>query len=346
MKKLLMHVCCGPCFSYIEHDLRKNGLLNAEKLTYEKVDYTAFFYNFNIHKQDEYEKRKESFIKLCNLTNTKYYILDKYGLDEFIFGVRKNVGKDKRFDKRCKFCYYERLYQAFLYAKENNFDIVSTTLTISPYQDHEAIKSIGKLLEEKFNIEFRYVDYRPYYKKGQEMAKEYGLYMQKYCGCIFSLKEKNRLEELSIAAKKSELKLLKPSTMFKSQIDSYKSSLLNKENYYFECEKLDSINMSNLLVIRKSDNKLIGMVRLKRQEVDDKIVCIEYSILKDEIKKEYEGEILNLALIKCRQHNFNKILIKLRNDETLNKSVVSKNYGIIESEIVNENEKEYYINLK
>ena len=343
-----MHVCCGPCFSYIQHDLKENGLLRMEELTYEKVDYTAFFYNFNIHKEEEYEKRKEAFIKLCNLTNTKYHILDKYGLDDFTIGVSKNVGKNKKFDKRCKFCYYERLYQTFLYAKENNFDIVSTTLTISPYQDHEVIKSIGKLLEREFNIEFRYVDYRPYYKKGQQMAKEYGLYMQKYCGCIFSLDEKRRLEELSDTAKKSNLKLLKPSTMFKSQIDNYKKNLLIQETSYKECEKIDDCYSSiiNLLVIRKSDSKLIGMVNLKKQKNGVKMICIDYNIPKDEDKIEYEDEILKLALIKCRQYNENKILIKLRNDDILKESTISKSYGIIESKTVNDKEKNYYISLK
>ena len=72
--------------------------------------------------------------------------------------------------------------------KENNFDIVSTTLTISPYQNHELIKKVGKNLQEEYGIEFIYVDYREHFREGQKMARGIGIYMQKYCGCIFSTK--------------------------------------------------------------------------------------------------------------------------------------------------------------
>lgn len=184
MKRLLMHACCGPCFAYIEKDLRENGfLIDGE---YEKVDYTACFYNPNIHPKIEYERRKKTFEELCNLTNTKHVVIDEYDLKGYIKYVVENVGKGKKYNLRCEYCYYMRLKKAFEYAKENGFDIVSTTLTISPYQNHELIKKAGKKLEEEFGVKFIYVDYKEHFREGQKLAREYGLYMQKYCGCVFS----------------------------------------------------------------------------------------------------------------------------------------------------------------
>lgn len=185
MRKLLMHACCAPCFVYIEEDLKRNGLLKLDG-SYEKVQYTACFYNPNIHPKVEYERRKNAFIEFCKIKNCDFVVLDEYDLNGYVKYVVENVGKDKEYKCRCEYCYYMRLKKVFEYAKENNFDIVSTTLTISPYQNHDIIKKVGKKLEEEYNIEFRYLDYRSHFREGQKKAREYGIYMQKYCGCVFS----------------------------------------------------------------------------------------------------------------------------------------------------------------
>ena len=87
-----------------------------------------------------------------------------------------------------------RLGKAALYAKENNFDIFTTTLLISPYQDHEQIKKIGLDLAKKYSLDFYYQDFRPFFRNSQQKAKEEELYRQKYCGCIFSKEEKQKKE--------------------------------------------------------------------------------------------------------------------------------------------------------
>lgn len=184
MRKLLMHACCAPCFVYIEKDLKENGLLINE--TYEKVEYTACFYNPNIHPKVEYERRKNTFIEFCTKQKCNYTVIDEYDLNGYVKYVVENVGKDKEYNSRCEYCYYMRLKKVFELAKEKSFDIVSTTLTISPYQNHEIIKRVGKRLEEEFGIEFVYVDYREHFREGQQMARGHELYMQKYCGCVFS----------------------------------------------------------------------------------------------------------------------------------------------------------------
>lgn len=187
MKKLLIHTCCGPCFSYIQDDISKNGMpYNGARLD---VDMTAIWYNPNIHPKMEYEKRKETLINFCKLKNCKVEVIDEYDLDNFVKYVVNNVGegKSKKYHIRCEYCYYRRLEKVFKFAKDNRYDIVSTTLTISPYQNHELIQKVGKKLQEKYNIEFVYMDYRKHFWEGQKMAKDLGLYRQKYCGCIYSI---------------------------------------------------------------------------------------------------------------------------------------------------------------
>lgn len=186
MRKLLMHICCAPCFSYIESDLNKNGIINNDG-EIEKVDVTACFYNPNIHPRVEYERRKETFNSFCSERKCKNIVIDEYDLNNYVKYVVENVGENKKYNNRCEYCYFMRLEKVFKVAKEKGFDIVATTLAISPYQNHELIIKTGRLLQEKYQIEFIYNDYREHFREGQTMARNYGLYMQKYCGCIFSI---------------------------------------------------------------------------------------------------------------------------------------------------------------
>ena len=90
------------------------------------------------------------------------------------------------FDYRCGFCYALRLEEAAATAKEQGFESFTTSLLISPYQNHELLKQIGEEMGEKYGVVFLYRDFRLRFREGQERARELGLYMQKYCGCIFS----------------------------------------------------------------------------------------------------------------------------------------------------------------
>lgn len=91
--------------------------------------------------------------------------------------------------KRCVYCYRSRLEATFKYAKENGYDAVTTTLFISPYQDHELLKEICENLSREYNIEYVYNDFRKYFREGQNKARELNLYRQKFCGCIYSIDE-------------------------------------------------------------------------------------------------------------------------------------------------------------
>ena len=168
--KLLLHTCCAPCSIYCIDVLRN-----------ENIEPTVYWFNPNIHPYTEYKLRKNTLIEYANSINIHAIIEENYGLRNFC----KNVIDD--LEHRCeKYCYKVRLEQTAKYAMENGYDCISTTLLISPYQKHETLKEMGKIIAKKYNLEFIYKDFRIGFKTGQEKAKELGLYRQKYCGCVFS----------------------------------------------------------------------------------------------------------------------------------------------------------------
>ncbi len=167
--KLLLHICCAPCSAACIKVLRE-----------EEIDVTGYWYNPNIHPFKEYESRLNALKEYSKMIDLNVVYNDYYGLKEFTKNVVNIL------DNRCGYCYLTRLENTVKYAKENGYDAFSTTLFISPYQKHDLIKKICENLSEKYNIKFLYKDFRPYYYEGKAMFKETGLYMQKYCGCVFS----------------------------------------------------------------------------------------------------------------------------------------------------------------
>jgi len=168
--KLLLHTCCAPCSVYCIEELRS-----------ENVEPVLFWYNPNIHPFAEYKNRLETLKEYSQRINAELIIDDFYGLDEFV----EKVGCSR--ESRCvSYCYPVRLKRTFEYAKEHGFDAVSTTLLYSIYQNHDFIKSYCEKLSVEYGIEFLYRDFRVGFWKGHDSAIENGLYMQKYCGCIFS----------------------------------------------------------------------------------------------------------------------------------------------------------------
>lgn len=172
--KLLLHTCCAPC-----------SIECIKSLKEDIIDITAYWYNPNIHPYTEYKARLDAFKSYMQMKDIDTIINDEYGLVEFI---------DNTFDdleNRCEnFCYISRLEMTAKQAVLNGYDAFSTTLLISPYQKHDLIKKIGYDLEKKYNIKFIYRDFRDKFREGQNKARELGLYMQKYCGCIFSEEER------------------------------------------------------------------------------------------------------------------------------------------------------------
>jgi predicted adenine nucleotide alpha hydrolase (AANH) superfamily ATPase len=166
-------MCCAPC---------STGTLKA--IDQEEYQVTGYWYNPNIHPYMEYKNRLDSLKTFTAERKIDLVIDDEYGLKKFIKML------DNDFDNRCSKCYYERLYKTALKAKELGFDSFSTTLLVSPYQKHEHIKELGIKIQNEIGIKFIYFDPRPYFREGNKEARDNSIYMQKYCGCIFSEEER------------------------------------------------------------------------------------------------------------------------------------------------------------
>ena len=168
--KLLMHTCCAPCSVYCIDSLREEG-----------IEPTVYWFNPNIHPYIEYKTRRDTLKEYTKSIKVNAIFEENYGLRDFC----KNVIND--LEGRCKnYCYPVRLEQTAKYAKENGYDYFTTTLLVSPYQNHEALIEVAEKMANKYGVKFLYRDFRVGFREGQAKARELGLYMQKYCGCIFS----------------------------------------------------------------------------------------------------------------------------------------------------------------
>lgn len=172
--KLLLHCCCAPCSSAVIEKLKQYFCI------------TYFYYNPNIYPEQEYETRKHEFEKLgVNVVSLNY------DHNQFL-NIVKGYENDLEGGTRCKICIAERLDKTFEYAVENNFEIVTTTLSISPHKDAEFINKLGENLEEKYGVKYLHADFKKEngYLRSIQICKEKEIYRQDYCGCEFS-KNKN-----------------------------------------------------------------------------------------------------------------------------------------------------------
>lgn len=173
MNKLLLHCCCGPCAMYPISFLQENN-----------VEMDMFWFNPNIHPEFEWNRRLENLEKVAS-----HYNLDLIKLGNCREDYWLSKEYESSFKSRCQMCYDMRLDEIAKYSSENGYDSFTTTLLVSPYQQHDEIARIAKLKAEKYNTSFSYYDFREGFREGQNMARDIGLYRQKYCGCIFSLEE-------------------------------------------------------------------------------------------------------------------------------------------------------------
>ena len=173
--KLLLHTCCGPCFLGV-----------WEELGSKKHKVTNYFYNPNIYPKEEYTRRLEG-LKIAVASKTMGIVEAEYDPKSHAEVI---LGHEDKFPGRCLLCYRLRLEMAAAYAKEHDFDAFSTTLLVSPYQQHDELKRIGEEIAAIYGVDFYYTDWRPYFRKGQVKAKFIPIYRQKYCGCKHSLQPK------------------------------------------------------------------------------------------------------------------------------------------------------------
>lgn len=177
--KLLLHTCCAPCSVYCIKSLRR-----------EDVEPTLFWYNPNIHPLAEYKARRDCLKQYAEEQHLQLVLEDTYGLDEFVCHVTSQPDFQAALRLRCQnYCYPKRLRKVFEHAKAHGYDTVSTTLLYSIYQQHNIIKDLMESLSREYQIDFLYRDFREGWREGQAEARAAGLYMQKYCGCVFSEEE-------------------------------------------------------------------------------------------------------------------------------------------------------------
>ena len=188
--KLLLHACCAPCSSAVLERISKY------------FDITILYYNPNITEKEEYEKRLneiENFVKKLNVDNIKV-LSGRYNPKEF-FDMATGLEEEKERGKRCYKCYELRLRETAKVAEDLNFDYFTTTLSISPYKNSNWLNKIGKELDKEYTPTYLYADFKKKngYKRSIELSKEYGLYRQDYCGCIYSKKEREltKLQHIS-----------------------------------------------------------------------------------------------------------------------------------------------------
>ena len=173
--KILMHMCCAPCAN-----------MPIESLQAEGIEVVGLWYNPNIHPFTEYRSRKNALVDYAKSIGMELVVMDEYGLRPFVQAVAENI------DARCDYCYHSRMEVTAKYAGEHGFDGFTTSLLISPYQNHEAITEIATQYGVQYGAPFFYRDFRPLFRPGQERARALELYMQKYCGCVFSEEDRYR----------------------------------------------------------------------------------------------------------------------------------------------------------
>jgi len=182
--RLLLHVCCAPCST------------EAIKRLARLYDVTGFFYNPNIHPQEEYEKRRREFERFAGEISLPV-IFAEYESERWAECVR-GFESEPEGGLRCTVCFQIRLEKTAEEALSLGFDAFTTTLSISPHKNSAAINTVGAEVGEKYGISFLAVDFKKQegFKKSVEHSKHYGLRRQSYCGCIYSKRERESKQAL------------------------------------------------------------------------------------------------------------------------------------------------------
>lgn len=183
--KLLLHSCCAPCSSYVLEYLSQY------------FEITVFYYNPNIYPESEYTKRIWEQQKLIDELPAKHpisFMAGSYDKERF-YEMASGLEHVKEGGARCMKCYELRLREAAKIAKNAGFDYFTTTLSISPLKKAERLNEIGQRLGEEYEVEYLLSDFKKKngYKRSIELSKIYGLYRQDYCGCEFSMENRDKM---------------------------------------------------------------------------------------------------------------------------------------------------------
>ncbi len=173
-KRLLLHVCCGPCSTYSIRRLREQGF-----------ELSGFWYNPNIHPFEEHERRRECVRHYAEDVQLPMLWWEEYEMADFMHAVAGH----EAFGERCGVCYRLRLERTAQVAQQQGFHAFTTTLLISPYQRQPLIRSLGESLASQYGVEFYFENLRKGWSERSLLAHQHGLYQQRYCGCSYSERE-------------------------------------------------------------------------------------------------------------------------------------------------------------
>jgi len=186
-EKILVHICCAACFSYVEKILRS-----------EKWQVVGFFYNPNVHGRSEYGKRLQDVKKFCQEKEIEL-ITVAYNVQDFFSQIMpyqdeksiKFIRDKKRWKvKRCQICLKTILLKGYEEAKSKQIPYFTTTMLTTPYKDHEEIEDIcSRMVDKESEVRFYYRDFRKGYWNGRNFAKNHNMYIPSYCGCVYSAEE-------------------------------------------------------------------------------------------------------------------------------------------------------------
>ena len=154
MSGTLLHICCAPCSIACIDTLRQEG-----------IEPVGFWYNPNIHPMKEYKMRKNTLVEYAKSIDLKLEIENEYGLRRFIEAVYPN------WDNRCATCYALRFEETARYAAEHGYDQFTSTLFVSPYQNHELMRQICEQMAEKYGVEYLHRDFSPRFREGQDKGE-------------------------------------------------------------------------------------------------------------------------------------------------------------------------------
>lgn len=172
--RLLLHVCCGVCSAYIPEILTPD------------YNVTMYYENSNIYPSEEFRRRADAAKTIAEKYGATFIEVPQQQ-ENWNLAVAGHA-QDPENGKRCEICMLFRLDRAFVYAKENKFDIIACTLGVSRRKKIEMVNGIGKMLSEKYQIPFMDRDWKKNNGEveSQRRAKEYEIYRQDYCGCVYS----------------------------------------------------------------------------------------------------------------------------------------------------------------
>lgn len=184
---LFLHSCCAPCSSYVLEYLSD----------YFRI--TVFYYNPNIYPDEEYYKRVEEqkvFIQRLPVKYPIQFVEGNFDKERF-YEITKGMEEVLEGGERCFRCYELRLREAAEYAKEREMDYFTTTLSISPLKNAQKLNEIGLALEQEYHVKYLVSDFKKKngYKRSVELSKEYDMYRQDYCGCVFSKNQREREQQ-------------------------------------------------------------------------------------------------------------------------------------------------------